>query len=475
MNEKASKPLTGLIRFGYALLCCLPLWLLLPFASAALYSSPSTDDFCLASQNLGQAAAAVHQYYVSVTGRLPALIIITLPSLVASGTHLDLFVVYPLFNFLAFLSFIASLIASATLLLRTNNYLLNGLFGLLLGSAILSIVPNISEFVYWVTGEACYLTAAIGASLFVTWTTNVSLNRARISAISFLLAGLLCAFTAMLNEFTGFILLGAAVLSLLFRLMTLGREAQVARHLVFIGIILLSYSVVLLSPSNVIRLGAYDRSGDISASLDNAMIYLADYCYTMGRSRGIRILWDPGCLLRHRHCATTGTENCRTEHPICRGAALLRRALGLRVLFHRRILNRRGARAEGTKRGGGRGDRAAVGLRCHYRAGDPRLLASLSKIPFAASGQPARLRGSGVRYMAYLTYQDRTDLCASLGRVAATRCLLAGKPSTERAPFGAGRPGRCRSPPDSVTAHIGGGRTQGNRNAIAERLYRAFL
>ncbi|UPJ70882.1 hypothetical protein [Bradyrhizobium sp. 187] len=287
MNEKASKPLTGLIRFGYALLCCLPLWLLLPFASAALYSSPSTDDFCLASQNLGQAAAAVHQYYVSVTGRLPALIIITLPSLVASATHLDLFVVYPLFNFLAFLSFIASLIASATLLLRTNNYLLNGLFGLLLGSAILSIVPNISEFVYWVTGEACYLTAAIGASLFVTWTTNVSLNRARISAISFLLAGLLCAFTAMLNEFTGFILLGAAVLSLLFRLMTLGREAQVARYLVFIGIILLSYSVVLLSPSNVIRLGAYHRSGDISASLDNAMIYLADYCYTMGRSRGI--------------------------------------------------------------------------------------------------------------------------------------------------------------------------------------------
>ncbi|MGY3234740.1 MULTISPECIES: hypothetical protein [unclassified Bradyrhizobium] len=288
VGTKGPPAISIVTRFGYVLLWFIPLWYLLPFASAALYSSPSTDDFCLASSTLGQAVGAVHQYYVSVTGRLPALAIITMPSLLASATGLDLFAVYPVFNVVVIVLFAGAMMVSATWLLRTDDYLLGGLLGLLSSTLILSLVPNISEFVYWVTGEACYLTAAVGASLFAAWATGVALNRNRIGISSLCLAILVCAFTAMFNEFTAFFLLGAALLSLLFRVLVMRREAQAGYHVAIIATILLSYCVVFFSPSNAIRLGAYRRSGDIGASFDTALIYLADYAIFLGKLEAVQ-------------------------------------------------------------------------------------------------------------------------------------------------------------------------------------------
>lgn len=291
MNERATNLLTACIRSGYVFLCFFPAYYLLPFAAATLYSSPSTDDFCLASSTIGQSAAHVHQYYVSVTGRLPALALITLPSLLASGSKLDLFVVYPVFNAFVFALYLAATALVGNWLLSTREPLLGILFGLLLSCVTLSILPNISEFVYWVTGAACYLTAAIGATLFSSWITSNALSRSQIRPRSLIWAVPLCAMTAMFNEFTVFLLLGMVSLSLFFRRLVTGREAQVGLHVFMLVVILTSYAVVLLSPSNAIRLGAYSRSGDISGSIDNAIIYLADYSFGLARLDVVKSFW----------------------------------------------------------------------------------------------------------------------------------------------------------------------------------------
>jgi hypothetical protein len=205
MIEAAKKlSASNATKLAYALLWCVPIWCLLPFVAAALYSSPSTDDFCLSGHNSKEALAAVSQYYFNVTGRLPALMIITLPSLISRRMGLDLFALYPIFNVGVIITFVAAMIGGATMLLRTANHFIGILLGLLLCAFILSIVPNISEFIYWVTGEACYLTATIGAALFSAWVSRIVLERQRIDAVSLTAAIALCALTSMMNEFTVF-------------------------------------------------------------------------------------------------------------------------------------------------------------------------------------------------------------------------------------------------------------------------------
>jgi hypothetical protein len=81
---------------------------------------------------LSGSLSAVWQCYVRVTGRLPALLLIAVPSLLARGMRVDLYAVYPLVNVFAIGSFLAAMVVTASMLLRTDDYKPSTLFGVTL-------------------------------------------------------------------------------------------------------------------------------------------------------------------------------------------------------------------------------------------------------------------------------------------------------------------------------------------------------
>lgn len=117
-----------MIRYLYVFLWLFPLRIIIPFLTVALYSSPETDDFCFASHSAWTALASVHQYYTTVTGRLPALTLMAMPSVMSDLLGVDLFVIYPLANLVAMLFFMAAMITVGLLVVR-DHWTLGVLFG----------------------------------------------------------------------------------------------------------------------------------------------------------------------------------------------------------------------------------------------------------------------------------------------------------------------------------------------------------
>jgi hypothetical protein len=105
--------ITRSINAGFAALWGPALWFLGPFISIAMYSSPSTDDFCLASHKARELLPVVLHYYLNGTGRLSALVMITIPSVITRTTGLDLYAVYPLINVCAIIALVIAMIAAA--------------------------------------------------------------------------------------------------------------------------------------------------------------------------------------------------------------------------------------------------------------------------------------------------------------------------------------------------------------------------
>jgi hypothetical protein len=297
------------VQTGYAALIAVAASLLLPFLSVALYSGPMTDDFCISSLSLRTSLVTVWNYYLYVGGRLPALMIIAIPSVFVRVTGLDLYAVYPIVVILMILGFMAAMVAASALLLRTENRWISTLFGLLLAAFTFSLLPSPGEFIYWVTGAACYLTASAGAIMFAAWCTKQTLDRDHITGPTVVAVAALCFITAMFNEFTVFFLLGVAFLALLVRLFFMGEKAQISAHLAIISASLVGYGVVIFSPGNVIRLSQFSRSGNISASLQNASTYTIEYATALARfpvvsSFAVLIIFfaiATACPLRPRH------------------------------------------------------------------------------------------------------------------------------------------------------------------------------
>ena len=212
-----------------------------------------TDDFCISSLSLRTSIAAVWNYYLYASGRLPALAIIAIPSTVVRATGLDLYAVYPVVMIFAIIGFLVSMVAASSLILRTDNRWISTLFGLLFAAFTLSLLPSVGEFIYWVTGAACYLTASVGAILFAAWCTKQVLSQKHIARTTLTIVSALCFVTAMFNEFTVFFLLGVAAWALLVRLCFMGKKAQIGAHIALIIVSMLGYCVVLFSPGNIVR------------------------------------------------------------------------------------------------------------------------------------------------------------------------------------------------------------------------------
>ncbi|MDP2819376.1 MAG: hypothetical protein Q8O29_14120 [Polaromonas sp.] len=260
---------------AYLILIGVSSWVLFPLLAAALYSSPNSDDFCQSSFSLYKVIALIEQYYVSVTGRLPALFMIAAPSVLARITSLNLFVVYPLLMVLLSAGFIFSIVASSLLFFRGMGWRIGVLFGLMFSISALGLVPSLREFLYWLPGTACYLTAAIGACLYVAWSTRTALDDAVIGGPALIFWAALCFVTAALNEFTVFFILGVACLSMLFQLLTSG-TARVWPFVATAAAAVAGYGIVLLAPGNSQRMGRFADAGDIWTSLSDAAGYVAE-------------------------------------------------------------------------------------------------------------------------------------------------------------------------------------------------------
>lgn len=255
----------------------LALWLLLPFISIALYTSPITDDFCLSSHSFAITAAAIWRYYDHVGGRVFALVLSTVPSDLANLTGLDLYAVYPLVDLAGILAFVAAIIASMMLLLSAADRKIAVLFGLLFSTFILATIPDLEEFTYWVTGEACYLSAAAAACLFLAWSTRVALNGKTIDSRTQITVLIGCFLATTTNEFTPILLVGITLLTLAIRYRFTAEDAQIRFFAAIIGIITLAYCIMLLAPGNSERLAVHPQSREFAASLHNASKYTLEY------------------------------------------------------------------------------------------------------------------------------------------------------------------------------------------------------
>jgi hypothetical protein len=299
----------------YAAVTALVLWLLLPFFSVALYSAPASDDFCISSLSIRTALGTAWHYYLNVTGRLPALTLIALPSAIVRATGLNLYLVYPLVNVMALAGFIAASIATAELVFMHNSRWPGVIFGCVFAALALSLAVNLVELIYWVTGEACYLVPTIGLMLLGAWFYRSASIGNRIGGCELFLLATALAFVAMFNEFTVFYLVGIVAVS------QFVRRSQFYAHLAMLAACVVGYCVILFSPSNAIRLLEFPHSGDIPLSFQIANVYVADY-------------WRYLIKLPSAQCfaVLTACFALATAHPIPAGLAGRRVAFGLSAL-----------------------------------------------------------------------------------------------------------------------------------------------
>ena len=262
---------------GHTGLFGLALWLLLPFVSIALYTSPITDDFCLSSHSFAITAAAVWRYYDHVGGRVFALLLSTVPSDLANLTGLDLYVVYPLVDAVGIIAFIAAIVLSMVLLFSKADRKIAILFGLLFSIFILATVPDLQEFIYWVTGEACYLSAAAATCLFIAWSTPAALSGEAIDSQTKIAVLIGCFLVTTANEFTPILLIGVTLLTAAIRHQFSAKDAQIGFFATILGVILIAYSIMLLAPGNAERVAAHPQSRNFAASIHNASTYTLEY------------------------------------------------------------------------------------------------------------------------------------------------------------------------------------------------------
>jgi hypothetical protein len=266
-----------MLRYLYVILWAAPLRTIVPFLVVALYSAPETDDFCFSSHNAWTALASVHQYYTTVTGRLPALTLMAMPSVISNLLGVDLFVIYPLANLVAILVFMAAMIAVGLMVVR-DHWSLGVLFGLLICAALFAMLPSARQFLYWFTGVACYTVPTAGASLLAAWSTKKFAHREFIGRSEAILIGIVCLISSMCNEFTAFFLAGVVATSAAFRLAYMGKkEAQINAHAMLAAAILIGFMVIVFAPGNAVRMGQIPGSGDVGASLRNTFTYVPQY------------------------------------------------------------------------------------------------------------------------------------------------------------------------------------------------------
>ena len=277
-----------LTTIGYWLLIGLAACLLFPFIAIALYSSPFTDDFCMSSHSFRTTAAEIYQYYHSVGGRLPALFLIALPSDLAHLSGMDLYAVYPLVMVLMLAGFIIAMIASVAMIFDREDRKAAIILGMLFSALMFGLVPNLDELAYWMTGAACYMTAAAGACLYAAWSTKIALNNEHIGRRALLAIMTLCFITAALNEFTVFFLLGLTALSLMVRIFFEPKPSQIGSYAAIFAAICAGYLILLLAPGNSNRIGLFSQNRDIVASIQNASTYTAQYAGYLSHLPGVR-------------------------------------------------------------------------------------------------------------------------------------------------------------------------------------------
>jgi hypothetical protein len=278
MNMSLRRP----ALIGYAALMAIAACLLSPFFAVALYSGPFTDDFCMSSRSFHHTLAEIAQYYLTVSGRLPALLLITLPSDLAHLTGLDLYVVYPLVMVLLLAAFVSAIALASVLVFRQT--VVGILFGLLFSVFALAMVPSLKEFAYWMPGVACYLTAAAGVCLYAGWLAAKTTNDEPIKNPNRM--ALLCFITAALNEFTVFFLLGITCLSAAIRLLS-PKQFQVRPYLLLIAATVAGYCIILLAPGNSHRMALFQNNDNIIASFHNASQYSLEYALYLIRLRQV--------------------------------------------------------------------------------------------------------------------------------------------------------------------------------------------
>ena len=271
-----------ILRTVVVALWLVPLRYLLPFMALALYSGPETDDYCLSAHDLSTALAHIHQYYMSVSGRLPALALMTTPSVIAGKLDMDFIVLYPLANLGMICALIVAMVISAWRLLH-SDWTVNVLFGLVLSAIVIGLCSDLREFIYWLTGAACYLVPTLGSALVVATLAGAVARREPLSLGTFLALTLTCLISSASNEFTGLFLAGTVVISYGAKHRSLGRTcAQIGMHGLLLCIIVVGFAVVALAPGSRARMEQIPRSGNISLAFDTMVAYVPDYLRFLG-------------------------------------------------------------------------------------------------------------------------------------------------------------------------------------------------
>jgi hypothetical protein len=281
----------SILRIVIVALWLVPLRFLVPFMAVALYSAPETDDYCLSAHDPWTALAHIHQYYMTVSGRLPALVLMATPSVIAGKLGMDFIVLYPLVNLGMICGLIAATTISAWRLIR-SDWTVNVLFGLILSAIVIGLNSDLREFVYWLTGAACYLMPTLGSLLVAAYMSAALARGESLSRGAFVVLLLICSVSSASNEFTGLFLVGVVVLSCGFQYLALGRKrVQVGMHAWLLIMIVAGFAVVALAPGSGARMGQLPRSQDIPLAIETVRAYVPQYLRFLGTLQAV--WWAP--------------------------------------------------------------------------------------------------------------------------------------------------------------------------------------
>lgn len=264
-----------------------PVLFLVRLLALTLYSIPEADDYCLSYLNGADGfIEATAIWYRGVVGRIVPLVLIQVPAAISRVTDVDYLITYVAVLVLIEIGFVAATIAFVRRLWPQATTPQTVFVGTALSAVILSNVPSLREFLYWLPGATCYaVPGAIMLLLLAELIRSVEF-RARITPVAVCALAVGCFIAALCNEFTPVWLLGLIVGSLLFRAIVWRDGLQAREHAIIAAATLVGFAILLLAPGNSVRMGAFPNSGQLSRSIGEAFrVVTADLRVFAGEPR----------------------------------------------------------------------------------------------------------------------------------------------------------------------------------------------
>lgn len=277
LGNKSAGPSAGRVQWSvlWLLAGLVPLLFLARLLAVTLYSIPQSDDYCLSHLNVTSGfLEATAVWYRGVGGRIVPLVLIQLPAALSRVTGIDYVVTYVAVLVGFEICLVAATFAFARRLWSQATQPQIVFIGTAMLAVVLSDLPNLREFLYWLPGVACYaVPGAIMLLVFAEFVISAE-TRTRITPVAVAVLSIGCFVAALCNEFTPAWLLGLILGSVVFRAIFWRNDVQLGAHVIVGAGTLVGLAILLLAPGNSVRIGMFPMAGDFSRSVSEAFNYV---------------------------------------------------------------------------------------------------------------------------------------------------------------------------------------------------------